>query len=181
MKYLLRKTVLFFFILVPFSSFSQASGTADFEVVVKFADNIPVSALTVAYLEKGGNRFYNIHYRVNYAENEMTIFGRNHYILWVSFPTLVFSFLQYETDDTGETKESTTQFYLGTNGCLSSYSAPLNKRVRFSMEDPNWVVVQENWQAAAVVKKARLSLQKRNGNDEIFISNRSVKIFPEKY
>lgn len=175
MQMMLKKILSILLLFFHFSSFSQASGSADFEITVKFADNIPVSALQVSYFKKSGNRFEKIHYRVNDAANEMIIFGRNHYILWVPFPTLVFSFVQYETGDEGKINEYTTEFYLGTNGCLSSYNQPLKGVLQFSMENLNLVVVQENRLEVPVVKKAELF--PGNKPESVAISNQSVRIF----
>ncbi len=179
MQYYTRIMFLLIFSTFHFNTFSQASGSADFEIRVRFEESIPASALKVSYFKKAGNRFNTIHYKIDPAKNELIISGNNHYILWIPFPTLVFNLVEYEVNESGAMKECNTAFYLGTNGSLSTYDKlTLDKELYFSKKEPNLVVIQENRLMNPIVKRARLG---NYSNESIDISNESVRIFPAEH
>lgn len=135
-------TLLFFQCLIS-SAFAQASSTSVFEITVHFDFEIAVEFLDVHYFEKGGNVFETIHFERNLDDNSITLTGVNNYILWVSFPTVVFSQTGPDyREGANDQVDITEQFYLLTSGPLSSFAKPQNQKIEFSKAWPNIMLKQ---------------------------------------
>lgn len=126
-----------FFILV-FSNnnlFSQASGDAEFYLTISFEKGIHVEDLEIFYFLKAGNHPEKINYSIDKKNNEVILFGRNWYILHVSFPTLVFQ--RNKRLDNQKSLEVIQSFYLVTTGALTSYTGEQRKKITFSDKKQN--------------------------------------------
>lgn len=131
-------------LLFSFAGYNQATNSSTFEITVTFTNDIPVKQLQVFYYTKGGNRFDTIHFKTDSVNNKIIIYGYNSYVLWVSFPSLVFTLsANKRMDETKEVMQTQYVFYLATTGSLSSYNQPLSGELLFSKKFSNIIVSQE--------------------------------------
>ena len=118
-----------------FHLWGQASSSSDFQFKVKFDQDISVLKLQPYYLLKAGNNMAEITYELDTTENSITISGHNEYVLWVAFPTIVFTITEeMKIPSIKEKVERTFAFYLISEGPLSSYTGPQKKELKFSYE-----------------------------------------------
>jgi hypothetical protein len=132
------KYLLLLIALVGYRTAScQASSSSDFHLKIKFDKGISVTNIKPHYLYTNGNQMERIVYKKDTLENSIVIEGHNHYILWVSFPVLVFTITEnIKLPLQDEKSEKTTFFYLLSNGPLSSYTGQQTKDINFSIEYP---------------------------------------------
>jgi hypothetical protein len=119
------------------SAYGQASAADDFKLKVTFEDTIPVKNIRPYYYLKSGNAPEEIAYTIDTLENSILLFGHNEYVLWVSFPVLVFTLKEsVSLRKQEEKREKTTHFYLFSEGPLSSYTGEQTVDITFSYETP---------------------------------------------
>lgn len=74
-----------------------------------------------------------IFYELDSIENSITLSGRNHYILEIPFPLLVFTLSEeVKLPHLNDKVERTFVFYLISDGFLLSYTGDQTKDIRFS-------------------------------------------------
>jgi hypothetical protein len=133
------------FSIFSLGTFAQASSSSAFELTVHFDYEIAVEFVDVHYYEKGGNAFEWIHFERNLNDNSITLSGVNNYILWVAFPTIIFSQTDYDTREGADMDiKITEQFFLVTNGPLSSFANLQTQKIEFTKDWPNVMLNQGN-------------------------------------
>lgn len=171
MKYLIFLTVIMF----AQKSFCQASSNAEFNVKIFFADTINVDDVNPHYLLKNGNRFKKINYTKDTSDNSITIFGENDYVLWVSFPALVFTLKENIITDTNN--EKTTFFYLYSNGPLSSYTGKQNLEIKFTYTNPIIIASLEIHNENDAFKKIKIEKTDVLTGNQFYIGNEMIRIY----
>lgn len=131
MKHILNFLFAFSFL----SSLGQASSSAHFQLKVSFEASIPVEKLEVEYFLRSGNHLENVTYELDEEGNALIITGDNSYVLWVPFPTFVFT-IREEQEQSKEKVISQRSFYLISEGPLSSFTGEQTKQIYFSLERP---------------------------------------------
>jgi hypothetical protein len=127
-----RCTLILFIGFLPFVLTGQASSHSDFRLKIHFAKNIPVLNLKLSYRTKNGNYFDSISFVTDITDNSITLFGNNNYVLWVSFPTLIFSFQPDDHFPGVKNFGNYRYFILISEGPLSSYTGKQRKKIEFS-------------------------------------------------
>ena len=171
MKYLIFLTVIMF----TQKSFCQASSSAEFNVKISFADTINVDDVNPNYLLKNGNEFKKINYRKDTSDNSITIYGENDYVLWVSFPTLVFTLKDNLQID--KSQEKTTFFYLYSSGPLSSYTGKQNLEIKFSYTNPIIIASLEIHNENDAFKKMKIVKTDVLSGNQFYLGNEMIRIY----
>lgn len=162
MKYIL--TILFSAFAVQ--AFSQANHSSDFQLKVKFDTSISVSKIQPYYALKSGNRMEFIFYKIDTTENSITLTGYNDYILWVSFPTLIFSITEEVRLPTLDRQvERTLSFYLISKGPLSSYTGTQTKDIQFSHTHTTIIASLEHHNVDDAFKNLKLERRRTYSGD----------------
>lgn len=132
------------FALITFISFSgsllaQSSGSEEFSLTFKFKKNIPIENIDIYYNYNNGNKLKDVNYKINSKENQLILFGENHFIYGVSFPTIVFSYNEKIYDSyTNKEVEFRHSFYFITDN-FEHYKY-YKGRLNFTKNEPNIVV-----------------------------------------
>lgn len=129
MKHILNLIFAFSFL----SSLGQASSSSHFQLKVSFEASIPVEKLEVGYFLRSGNHLENVTYELDDEGNAVIIKGDNSYVLWVPFPTFVFTIREEQSKEKVISQRS---FYLISEGPLSSFTGEQTKQIYFSLERP---------------------------------------------
>ena len=143
MKKILRGPFLTVILSLPaFYTFSQASGSANFTFEVKFEADIPLNNIELSYFPKGGNHFEKINYTADTVQHKLLIYGSNHFVLHVTFPTLVFSIKTKAISPYSQKEiDVTDNYYLISEGPLTAlWNTP--KALKFTKEAPNIILNQ---------------------------------------
>tara|TARA_E500000318_G_C3510313_1_gene192028 strand:+ start:403 stop:921 length:519 start_codon:yes stop_codon:yes gene_type:complete len=170
MKYIIFLTI----ILSAQKTFCQASSSAEFNVKISFADTIDVNDVNPHYLLKNGNRFEKINYKKDTLDNSITIFGENDYVLWVSFPALVFTLKENILLDTEY--EKTTFFYLYSSGPLSSFTGKQNLEIKFSYTNPIIIASLEIHNEDDAFKKMKIVKSDVLSGSQFYLGNEMIRI-----
>ncbi|MGU3377648.1 hypothetical protein [Chryseobacterium sp. M5A1_1a] len=94
-------------------------------------------------MEKSGNNFVNINYRLNISENEIELFGRNHYVIEIGFPSIIFSLKGNKTyEQNKEIADTRKLFYLISE--KDSFDRTFDKELKFYLSKPNIKIAYEN-------------------------------------
>lgn len=120
--------------LLPLAAAGQASDSQDITLTVHFEIAIPVENIEVYYFDKGRSHFTNISYKVNKAENSITLKGTNDYIVGAAFPTLFFSIKDREVTEWGEVKKVANIYYLISKGRFNPEELPV---INFEKQNAN--------------------------------------------
>lgn len=133
MKHLFTLLFAFSFLF----SLGQASSSSEFQLKVSFEKSIPVDELEVKYELRSGNHIEEVAYELDIENNAIIIKGYNSYVLWVPFPTLVFTLNEeYELKDSNQEAQKQTSFYLISEVPLSSFTGEQTQKIYFSLERP---------------------------------------------
>lgn len=87
--------------------------------------------MEVSYFLRSGNYFDEVSWRPDTTDNSIVLAGRNSYVLWVAFPTLIFSNTNKIEDFKSTEIRSYFTFYLISEGPLSSYTGKQSKEIKF--------------------------------------------------
>jgi hypothetical protein len=167
-------------LFVSLYALGQASRSSNFALLIAFEKDIPVQSITVAYYVKNGNGFVHINYQLDTIANTIQIFGKNHRVVGVSFPTLVFT-MQHTNTPCGiagtALVEKTKVFYLLSGFRLESYSPQINTVLKFNKEDAAILVEQLADDNYVVTNATASSLMvDTRFNQRLFISDEIIKI-----
>ncbi|WP_185654187.1 hypothetical protein [Elizabethkingia meningoseptica] len=177
----MNNLIIFFFLLFSINTFGQATTTENFCVKVKFDKEIPIEKLKIFYMEKSGNDFISVNYRLNISENEIEIFGENHYVIEVGFPAIIFSLQGVKIyEQNKEMTETLKLFYLISN--KGSFDKSFDKELKFSLNKPNIKIDYDSIEGKLVYQVEYISDSWVNSNfkDLLITSNTVVKINPLK-
>ncbi len=177
----MKNLIIFFFLVFSITTFGQATATENFSFKVKFDKEIPIEKLKIYYIEKSGNDFININYKLNISENEIELFGKNHYVFEVGFPSIIFSLKGVKIyEQNNEIAETQKLFYLISN--KGSFDNTFDKELNFSLNKSNIKIDYENIDGKLVYQVENISDNWINSYfaDSLITSNMVVKINPLK-
>ena len=163
----------------PLIIIPQASSQSDFKLQLKFDKQIPVVDLDLFYFKKAGNRFDKINFSVDSINNQITLYGTNNYVLYVTFPTIVFQ--HKKRLDNAELNEAIYSFYLVSGGALSSYTGQQSKEVLFSYANANITLSLEfhNHNDTHKVMDVKRTRTISGYENKLSLSNERIKIKKE--
>ena len=177
----MKNFIIFLFLTFSTTSFGQATTTENFCFKVKFDKEIPIEKLKIYYMEKSGNNFININYRLKVTENEIELFGKNHYVIEIGFPPIIFSLQGVKIyEKNREMAETQKLFYLISK--KGSFDKTFDKLLNFSLNKSNINVEYENNAGKLVYKVENFSDSWINlyFANSLVTSNTVVKINPLK-